>query len=867
MEQKSLLTYGIKGKLVSAICMLLVAAIMVVSSTYAWFTLSTHPEVTGISTTIGANGALEMALVTTTGTGSGRVFSYGKEGIANTNVKEHNGIWGNLVTLTDEGEDLYGLDLITLYPSLLKSTNSTDGLNTPLTFQNGFILAKPTYNASGRVESADSTAGPASLGADEDAFYPDDNYLGVRAVGAASGLTERQLAYKNAKAAAARYKSQAQNAAATSLTDNGPTLASIAVKHAMSDGADTYTQEDVDSLKTIVSSILGTNGVLDYIEKAYIEYIVAYSASAEIGTDDAAEIAYLAVRGLAEGKTFSQFIDALDGFETDGGITVSIPATILGPINSLIATRTTVESVQTKLAGEAYNKGASYSYSWTEISDILTDLANPSEMLVNGYTISEVKSNMDALFNDVSSGKGITVSVPTGGGVYADVADHCGDYDAKVQIEEIKVGGITMKNANATMKTATTVNPAYLMVAEANIGTEPAAAAAAKLPVSEFYGYILDLAFRTNAVGSNLLLQTEEADRIYSDNTNDETMGGGSVMKFKSLSGDFSNKDILNLIENFRIVFFTPATGDTGECDILATAKLDVDNAKITAEGVETPIVICENRYAYARNCKFTYDAIEIDKDGNEVEVNNKEAQFTQYVYSKTTTEGEGDSAVTTTTYYTDYKCEKGQIANIAASDDAYLAAIKANLPDDAKPGTDVSIVAGSYSCDTTSQVVASTVLSGSDAVITALNQNVATPVSVLVYLDGETITNADVAAQAVSSVTGTMNLQFASSAELVPMDYSDLHISEQVNVTAPADLPADVTFAGGNATPKNRAYTFSLSGEGFDHEAYEVSYTIKGTDTPVILDNDGDNYTIPKEKVTGDITISVKAKATGSGT
>ena len=52
---------SIRKKLLAAIAMLLVAVIMTVSSTYAWFTLSTAPEVKGITTTVGANGNLEIA--------------------------------------------------------------------------------------------------------------------------------------------------------------------------------------------------------------------------------------------------------------------------------------------------------------------------------------------------------------------------------------------------------------------------------------------------------------------------------------------------------------------------------------------------------------------------------------------------------------------------------------------------------------------------------------------------------------------------------------------------------------------------------------------------------------------------------------
>ena len=62
MVKKSKRKQDIKSKLLAAIAMLMVATIMMVSSTYAWFTLSTAPEVQGITTTVGANGNLEIAL-------------------------------------------------------------------------------------------------------------------------------------------------------------------------------------------------------------------------------------------------------------------------------------------------------------------------------------------------------------------------------------------------------------------------------------------------------------------------------------------------------------------------------------------------------------------------------------------------------------------------------------------------------------------------------------------------------------------------------------------------------------------------------------------------------------------------------------
>ena len=56
MQQK------IAKKLMAAIAMLLVAAVLMGVTTYAWISISTAPEVRKIKTTVGGNGYLEIAL-------------------------------------------------------------------------------------------------------------------------------------------------------------------------------------------------------------------------------------------------------------------------------------------------------------------------------------------------------------------------------------------------------------------------------------------------------------------------------------------------------------------------------------------------------------------------------------------------------------------------------------------------------------------------------------------------------------------------------------------------------------------------------------------------------------------------------------
>lgn len=116
-KQKVKMPSGIRNKLMAAVSMLMVSAIMMVSTTYAWFTLSTAPEVKNISTTVAGNGSLEIALMPTTGllgdiqSGNSATGSGGTVTVATANTT-----WGNLVSLDDAS---YGLSSVTLLPASL----------------------------------------------------------------------------------------------------------------------------------------------------------------------------------------------------------------------------------------------------------------------------------------------------------------------------------------------------------------------------------------------------------------------------------------------------------------------------------------------------------------------------------------------------------------------------------------------------------------------------------------------------------------------------------------------------------------------------------------------------------------------------
>ena len=699
--------YSIKSKLVAAAAMLLVATIMVVSSTYAWFTLSTAPEITGISTAVGANGALEMLLATRKADNSG--WAYGEGALpSNATVIQRNTYWGNLVDLSDTS---YGSQAITLYPSVLNLNNGKLNLGAP--------LQTPVYGPDGRVEKLAPGGSFANFNGNN--FMEDKDYYGFRGLGVASGLTERQQAFRSAISAMATASYNAQNEARKSLSENGTPLANIAILKAMkSSTEDVFTQTDLDAIGSMIS---GLETALKQAEEAYVQAIIAYSLGNKLNHSTDLEALTLAesIRGAAtiENAELNQKISAV--------------VTLLGQDAAAIQAmlgydvyKSAVENVQkAKAAHEVIVKADKYS--WEDIKEALTALVNVDVIKINNIPANKVmqEDNKNQIASDILGGNGVQVVIPTGGGVYADIADLCGNYtvDVEIKSDSLDIGdtvkGLTIK---ATMKAESTNTEPYLtQVSDIINATDnyPTGTTAGALPLTELYGYVIDLAFRTNAAQSNLLLQTDAVDRIYNDNNNDETMGSGSTMTFKSSAPDFTSQKVKDLMSNLRVVFYS-TEGENNMAEIYATAKLDVVAGVIEdANGITAKLYIYKNVEA----TKGTLNGKDIYKVGDKYYslINDKSAFYDEM--------------------------ENPAIENIVLGTETVKIDIR-------------------------------------DNVITALNQNAIKHISALVYLDGEKLTNADVAANVAQSITGSLNLQFASSATLTPMEYGNLHTTNKATAT-----------------------------------------------------------------------------------
>ena len=651
-KQQSNRMASMRKKLLAAIAMLLVACIMTVSSTYAWFTLSTAPEVKGISTTIGANGNLEMALGTyDTFFGSAIPESYVGSAMGTATVPAANVTWGNLVDLSDVS---YGLDKITLYPSRLNSTG-TINRTSPLQF--------PKYGADGRVTELSDATLVGAYDATSGGFIntPGQSATGVSGIGSASSMSKRAFAVMNNKAAMASYKAAAQNAAKDAIREHAGTLAAIALKYQNDDGTGVVAEDDIAVLKSLIAKLQVSNDNISESMKAAVLVVLA-------AADTIDEASWQVGTGLANGKNIAEYVDALAvATETAG---VSIPSSVTDLVDEY-------EAIQAKIDAANEALPESGDGEWADIKDSVSALLIASGIKIGGYTISEVKADYSAngmggdvikdLFNKMNT-NALTYTFTADSGIFADIAYLAGSYTSSMAFPE----GTTVEGLDLNMLGAkpVVVESDSTIPAKGELGlmaevlapleapsTDPNAA----VTLTDTYGYIIDLLFRTNATESDLLLQTEAANR-YMDGASDETMGNGSNVTF-TINAEYNRDKIEGLAAGLRVVFFDNAGA------ILGVATLDVANGTVAGD-------------AYKMNLRLVNYTIN------------------------------GEGVIT--------------INDVKA-----------------------------------------------DAKLCALTANVKTGISALVYLDGDVIDNSHAGTN--NGLEATVNLQFASSVELKPMENADL--------------------------------------------------------------------------------------------
>ena len=531
---------GLKSKLMGAVAMLLVSAIMVSSATYAWFVLSTHPEVKGMSTTVGSNGALEIALLNNeTGKDGGLANITAGVGDSKEVVTKSNETWGNIVDLSDAS---YGWTDVQLYPAALNATEA-GGV---VTFASHSALLKyAKYGTDGRITelAADTAAGKRNTGNTgffaESTANPD---YGVRAIGTTTAASAEALALKTAKSNYSAAVAAAGNSVKTALNTYREQLSTIAMTHAneTKEAPASYTADDVAAINASLDAV---KSAAEKLQEALKWASAARKLSAEGGTTAPS------LESITLNADYQEMFDALGTIATDAS---------------------TKKITTTK-----------DSYEWDDIQTAYQHLMDTDSMTFQArsggkvYTMAEMKTiNLTDGMAMAGAGAKITLK----GGAFVKIADYVENFASSEFIMTIKVtaqGKVqeipleksiysveTQKNP-ATMTQITTVVDG--LTAQGG-GSEQAA-------ITNVYGYIVDLAFQTNIAG-DLQLQSAAGQNRVSSDTSTATQGGGTLF---TVEGD---ADVAALAA-MRVVFI--GSGNK----ILAVGKFDTapttDNNKAYA--------------------------------------------------------------------------------------------------------------------------------------------------------------------------------------------------------------------------------------------------------------------------------------------
>lgn len=736
-KRKVVMPAGIRNKMVAAVSMLLVASIMMVSSTYAWFTLSTAPEVTGITTNVGANGNLEMMLLNkdsfnsteeNLGVESGVNDSMAAQKVTLANLK-----WGNLVDLADQS---YGLQSIVMNPARLNIQGDTaNGYKL-----NSALLKAPSYTSDGRVLDVNKdtqTSGYSTDGTwkwDENA----DNAYGVRVIGTTSGVTERLTAYRAAISARAAAIESAKNHARNSLLDNGQALANIVVKAALENNP-TFKKADLETLQKLVEQLKTANNAAG---EAIVQTVLAYNLS-DKNTDAKftdADVAKLkeAFNDATAGTLPTSFTYAA---AASGQGTIQKPDGTDTAVTKWSENNTNITSAAQKLQALIDQNEDSYDY--TEIKEVVDMLIDKQHATVGGVKNPSKDRAQDIINNMTANNMVLAVEMESGSGIYADIAELVGDYTAAGLKVHVKYNALEMDvTTNMSTKVVTDDNKDTMpMIPKLDVGSAPAATLddSVKPLLTDHYGYALDFGFRTNAAASELLLQTDEIQRVYSGEgaaEADTTQGGGSYMEFRTSNiKNFSVDELRALMSALRVVFVEPDQTENAGVTTLTYNVLGVAAADITG----------------------TY---------------NESNGTTTYTGGTQTDDGKGLKAKL---HLNTYEVKDGVLTLTGKK--------------------------------TTGEAAAA-----DDNTLTALTQNVAKKVTAIVYLDGDIVDNTMVA-NAASSMTGSLNLQFSSSATLKPMENTGMReggsTAADANVTYTVFRSAGEEYTSGGFTGTvNPGYT-----------------------------------------------------------
>lgn len=715
---------------VAAVALLMVMSLtMMVSASFAWVTLSVAPEISGVSTSVAANGNLEIALVPTDGSKP----ADSDVGDSNLAILERNATWGNLINLSDP---VYGLDNLTLRPAQLNSAS---------------LLTSPLYGAvyaqDGRIEKLNSNFAYTTwvLPTEEKpGYFEVSENSGVRAISSVKieAVGAEQI-YLN-MVTAAQDKNLAAGSKYTGMGNNTTYMQSLATMMGLYMTA--RMNPDEASLNNPTCEIADVQNLAEM----YSTFLEAFDAEA----DAMAALANLTLF-LLHGEGNYEAYDA-DGIYATTEAQLKAKGIQISNLDQFIKDRNVIESDYAKLKAIC-EAGGDIVWQDSGLNAIVNNLVN-----VGACTIGSDNTPISSIgaSNALSYLSGTQEARITNGILYR-FEERCGSYIGVKGLgisATVKRMGITVP-ATVTANIQTSASREYnlfnndLMYAQGqNTGDYKGGIAVAE----DTYGLAIDLWVRTNASGSFLILE-------------------GNILTEKQTVRAMGEDANGNEVELYTISFTDGETGETTTSDVYQSEGVwyhAIGHTTLTEEEQELDL---EPREKYVEiETVIGYEGENrIWEDSQFMSVNStSQGSGSCYVYYADTPEDQAKSLRLLQAMQVAFIDEKGTLLGIAEMDTEHHYAESGRVTVPLVLKSD-SLVYGQDS-------------SGNSLyAIMPLEQNVATRITALVYLDGTKLTNEEVLAAA--DIQGKLNIQFGSSKTLVHAEDEKLYSAQRV-VSAEVD-------------------------------------------------------------------------------
>lgn len=835
--------------------MLVMALIMTVTSTFAWVTLSVAPEVSNISTTVAANGSLEIALEDGDNETEPQ-SNIGDSSSVDGDVVRANITWGNLVNLSDES---YGLNQIVLRPARL---NEASLAKNP--------LWGAVYGSDGRISTLNTDYTFATFNEGEEKFLVSSS-KGVRAI-SSYGYTATSAEVAEALEKINRVRQPVLNAISAVSSQYSGNVMTVENIEGLRGLLSAYVSgAAVDGIKKIQDdsyngNAAGKTDITPYLAQIYSLYNELYRAM---------ELEQEALTALAN---LQRYVDSLQtGGEAYSELTwrdlAAAPstydaATSTGNVKltglSTFVTETNQASKDLATLRNYYqNSQAGSTYTYSQIEAIVNRLAGPRAATINGKPVTNMDiSTIGALFSNpritlnsgylkdfeelavqASSRMNVTMSISV---EITGIEEGDSYYAIARQVSQMGI-----ENANVVTSANGTCSTEQDAAAAAD--SDNLNIAGATLAAEDTYGLALDIWVRTNNMNSYLILQgAPELDDQRVRVMGADGSGNSVELYTATISVDdnqVSNVDVYtandtwyyNKTNNPVTVVGTPA--EKYETLVTVTGYSGVNRVWNEEDALLTE----DSTTQGAGSCYVFY-----------ADTPEDQARFTRVLNAMSVV-------------FTD---QQGNLLNTAYmdTDHAFAEAGKVTVP---------VVIQNSTKIATTEEVEGETVTTYQDMLdadgnviygIMPLQKNVATLVTAILYLDGDKLTNADV--QTANEMQGTLNLQLGSTPAIHAAEDSALMNATRsisasatgetditydgnahtvsIQVTVDGDAPAKVTAAFQrrvNETQGKRMEAVTFTADGEDRTTWDGSFSFTAPGTYVLRDVqlDGVDYTLPQ--------------------